>query len=105
MISKQGMELAVSTLVIITISILVMLGLVFMLTGGFSRFTSATKPFTDTTTLSAVRESCHLACTTEDYQTFCCHKYDIEKEKVLCSDTRLDVSCASASCSQVACSR
>ncbi|MEK6858696.1 MAG: hypothetical protein AABX53_02150 [Nanoarchaeota archaeon] len=103
MISRRGIELAVSTLVVLVIAILLLIGLAFFLTGGFARLKDTTKPFTDTTESTAIREACRLACTAENYPSFCCTRYSLGDESVLCTDSRLDVECAAAQCEQVFC--
>lgn len=105
MISRKGIELAVSTLILLVIGVLLLLGLVFMLIGGFERFKSSTGPLIDTTESSAVRESCRLACTTENYGSFCCTNRTLGDETIYCTDVRLDVACPSASCDSVRCAR
>lgn len=103
MISRRGMEMAVSTLVMLVIAVLLLLGLVFMLTGGFTRFKNSTEPFVESVESSAVREACRLSCTTQDYRGFCCAEHDLSEESIRCTDARLDVSCSAARCDAVSC--
>lgn len=90
---KNGMEMAISTLILLVIGILVLIGLAYVLTGGFKMFKGATKPFIDTATASAVKQSCTLACTSSDKLTYCCKNYTLDGSKVDCRDKRLEVSC------------
>lgn len=103
MISRRGMEMAVSTIVILAIAVLLLIGLVFFVTGGFARFKDTTKPFADTTESTAIREACRLACTAENYPSFCCTRHSFQDETILCTDARLDISCSAAQCDLVAC--
>lgn len=103
MISRRGIELAISTLIVLVIAILLMIGLALFLTGGFARFKNTTEPFSDTAESSAIRESCDFACVAENYPAFCCTRYSLGDESVLCIDSRLGVECARAQCEQVFC--
>ncbi len=105
MISRKGIELAISTLILLVIGVILLLGLVFMLVGGFERFRGSTDPFIDTTESSAVREACRLACTTENYGSFCCTNRTLGDKIVYCTDTLIDVECPAASCDSVRCAR
>jgi|SRR3989344_4671644 len=101
--NNQGLEMAISTLILLVIGLLVLIGLAYVLTGGFKMFKGATGPFIDTTTASAVKQGCSLACTNADKFTFCCKNYTIDGVKVNCGDTRLEVSCG-LSCQGFSCS-
>lgn len=95
--------MAVSTIIILTIALILLIGLIFFVTGGFNRFKDTTKPFSDTVQSSAIREACNLACTAEDSFAYCCTKHSLDDEEVTCMDDRFDVSCASLSCAAVSC--
>ena len=105
MISRRGIELAISTLILLVIGVLLLLGLVFMLVGGFERFRGSTGPLIDTTESSAVRESCRLACSTENYGSFCCTNRTLGDTVVYCTDDLIDVACPGVSCDAVRCAR
>lgn len=91
--NRKAFELAISTLVIIVIGVLVLIGLAYILTNGFKTLSSSTKPFLDTTQASSVKQACSLACANEDKLTYCCKEYDIDNAKIKCNDKRLEVSC------------
>ena len=96
--NRKAFELAISTLIIIAISVAVLIGLVYALTGGFKKFKSTTAPFLDTNEAAAVRQACSLACDAQNRYSFCCTKYRIEQEEIKCTDSRLEVSCAQLDC-------
>lgn len=87
--NKKAFELAMSTLVIIILGILVLIGITYFLTGGFKTLKSSTEPFLDTTQASSIKAGCQLACDNGDKLTFCCEKYPIQKEEIRCTDPRL----------------
>lgn len=100
--ARQGIELAISTLIIMVLAILLLIGLAFMITGGFSRFKEAREPLIDASLFSTIREACQLSCTTEDEFAYCCNSYSVDEEKVSCLDSRVGSTCA-FSCAAVNC--
>ena len=91
--NRKGIELAISTLIIMAIGIALLVVLIIALTGGFTSLKSATAPFGATVEASAVREACNVACSTGNRITYCCDKFQISGEEVKCSDERLELSC------------
>jgi len=91
--NKKGFELTISTIVIMVIGIAVLIGLVFMLKGGFEDFEKGTTPFFETTEGLAIRESCELSCSADDKLRYCCKEFDYEEEQISCKDSRLEIGC------------
>mgnify|MGYP001569372372 CR=1 FL=1 len=91
--NSKGMEMAISTLILIVIGILVLVGIAYALLGGFKSFKEGTKPFVDTSTSSAIKNACGIACDNNDKLTFCCKEYDIDNGKIKCNDSRLEINC------------
>ena len=85
--------MAISTIVIMVVSIAVLIGLIFMLKGSFEDFESGTSTLLETTEGLTIRESCKLACSAEDKLSYCCKEFDYESEKISCEDSRLEISC------------
>jgi uncharacterized protein YcfJ len=100
---KKAFELAISTLVIIILGILVLIAIILAVTGGFDRFKEATSPFTDTTTATAVTQSCKSACEQSTKIVFCCSTYQIDSREVMCNDTRLDLGGCQVDCTNFNC--
>ena len=90
---KKGFELAISTIVIIIVSIAILIGLILILKGSFEDFESGTAPLLETTEGLTIRESCKLACSAENKINYCCKEFDYESEKISCEDSRLEISC------------
>ncbi len=86
--------MAISTLILLILGILILIGLAYVLTGGFVKFQGTTQPFIDTSTASAVKQGCSLACTNSDRFTWCCKNYTLDGQKIGCGDVRLDVGCS-----------
>mgnify|MGYP001374508748 CR=1 FL=1 len=102
--NKKAFELTISTLVLFILGILVLIALYLAVTGGFEKFKSSTKPFTDTAQSSAVKQGCSIACSSSDKLTYCCEEYTIDEKKVKCNDTRLEVPCPAITCEANFCS-
>ncbi len=100
--NKKGLEMAISTLIILILGIMILIGLAYVLTGGFKMFKGASQTFVDTTAASAVKQGCSLACTSGDKFTFCCKNYTIDNLKMNCQDKRLEVQCG-LSCEGYSC--
>lgn len=100
--NKRGLELAISTIVVLVIAIAVLVGLVLFLTKGFGLWKSGVEPIGNSVSVSAVREACNLACNTDHEITFCCERYSLNEGKVTCTDAILNVDCA-ISCAAVSC--
>ena len=92
--NRKGFELAISTIIILVISVAVLIGLIFMLRGGFETFESGTNPFLGTTEGVLIKEACELSCSAENKLSYCCKEFDYEGGKVSCDDSRLDIGCA-----------
>ena len=99
---KKGFELAISTIIIMVISIAVLIGLIFMLKEGFESFESGTNPFLETTGGLAIKESCELSCSAEDKFGYCCREFDYEENKIDCRDSLLEVDC-NLDCTEFVC--
>lgn len=92
-LNRKAFELAISTLILLILGILVLIGIVYAVTDGFKNFKSSSQPFLDTTQSSSVKQACELACQNSDKLSYCCNEYEINKQKIKCSDSRLEVSC------------
>lgn len=69
--NKKGVELTFSTIVIVILAVLVLIGIVYFVVNGFDIFKSSTKPFTDIAGSSAIKSACQLACDNEDLIGWC----------------------------------
>lgn len=100
---RKGLELAISTIVILVISLAVLIGMIFLIKSGFISFDEGTDPFLRASGASAARAACGIACRAGDAGTFCCQNFSIGREEVLCTNNSLSVDC-SLDCSAVVCS-
>tara|TARA_Y100000310_G_C20686661_1_gene819430 strand:- start:189 stop:497 length:309 start_codon:yes stop_codon:yes gene_type:complete len=91
--NKKGLELAISTIVIVVISVAVLIGLILFLRGGFEAISSGTNPLLDTVEGMAIKEACELTCAIENRLVYCCKEFDYGDEKLFCMDSRLEIGC------------
>lgn len=92
--NKKAFEMTISTVVLMVLAVVLLIGLVLFLTNGFNIFRSSTDPFLDTTQSSSVKQACLLACHSEDKLTYCCKEYDIDEQEISCDDERLELDCS-----------
>jgi hypothetical protein len=102
--NSRGFELAISTLVIIALGVILLIGLVYVVTDGFKKFNNATDPFADSAEAAAVKQACDLACTSKNMFAYCCNNVTLGKETTTCADSRLEVNCE-LSCAAYSCLR
>ena len=91
--NTKGIQLAISTLIIIIIGIAVLAGLIFLIVGGFETFKETTQPFLKGSQATAIKETCNIACSVENKFTYCCQEFEIQGEMIMCFDNRLEVDC------------
>ena len=82
--NKNGFELAISTIILIIIGILVLIGLVIFLKGGFSSFTQSTQPITDATSRVGAQQACRLLCSADDACGYCLHQFTVSGKNTTC---------------------
>ena len=102
MVNKKALELAISTLILLILGILVLIGLIYFVTDGFKTLKSSTEPFLDTTQASSIKTACQFACDSADRLTFCCSNFTIQKEEIKCTDSRLEIQC-NLNCNDFSC--
>ena len=91
--NRKGFELAISIIIILALGVILLVGLIYVISDGFSFFRGSTEPYLDTTESVAVRESCRLACEQGDRLTYCCRNSTIQGTNLGCGDDRLEVGC------------
>ncbi|MGV8142422.1 MAG: hypothetical protein ACP5NS_02185 [Candidatus Pacearchaeota archaeon] len=100
--NKRGFEIAMSAIVIIIISLVVLVALILFVRNGFSLFNDTTSVVLDASSSAAVNEACLISCRAEDDIAFCCTKYKFGSKDIFCSDKNLGLEC-SVDCSAVSC--
>lgn len=100
--NKKGLEMAISTIVLLIIGLAVLIGLILLLRNGILGFNQGTKPFLENAEASAVKSACELACNSENKLTYCCGNFTVSNKKIKCADGRLEVGCG-LSCEGFAC--
>ncbi len=97
--NKKGFELAISTLILITLGVLVLIGFAYSLTAGFSKLKSGG---IDSTQGEVIKITCETACLNEEREVYCCKDFDYGDSKLKCNDDLLGIDC-DLSCEDFAC--
>jgi hypothetical protein len=102
---NKGIELAISTLILIIIGVAVLIGLIYLVTDGFESFRNTTGTIQGSVGIPAVREACDLACRVGDRYSFCCKEHEVRDFDgvVTCEDSRLGVECGGVNCEGFSC--
>jgi hypothetical protein len=92
--NKRGLQLVVSTAIVMIISVVVLTGLFILFKDNFGAFQEGTEGILESTGGVAAKQACELACEAGSRFIYCCKKYEVLNEKVMCGDERLEISCA-----------
>lgn len=99
--NKKGLELAVSTLILMVLGILVLIGLITILIMGWGDFKDNLGAIMGSEVAQA-RKNCQIQCGLENDYDYCCEKKLLEEieptcqNEILMGDCRLD--CREVSC-------
>ena len=91
--NRKGMQLAISTIIVIVLAVVLLIGLIFFLRGGFQDLKKGTEPIIDSANVASVREACELSCINEVRLVYCCQEFEVGDLSLKCDDSRLEVSC------------
>ena len=100
--NSKGLEMAISTLIMIILGIALLVGLIIAVRGGFSSLKKSTDPLYQSTQGASIKQACELACTAQDLGTYCCSTFELGNTRVGCTDINLGVNCE-LSCAAVSC--
>jgi hypothetical protein len=93
MVNKRGMELAISTVVVIIISVLVLIGLAYAVSYGFSYFKESVDDSSSGAELTEIKASCNLHCINENGGDYCCEVFEYEGGELGCEDALVGLDC------------
>ena len=99
--NKKGMQLAISTLILLILGIIVLIGLVTILVMGWGDFKDNIKLFLGSETASA-RKQCKIQCGLDNDFDYCCENKIIESEGHTCKEDILKTDCV-LDCSNTIC--
>lgn len=100
--NSRGLDIAITTIILIIIGVAVLIGFVFFIKNGFGFFKSGTEPLLKTQSLEATRQACDLVCRSSNNFAFCCESMEMNDEEIFCNDVRLNVDC-NLNCTAVSC--
>lgn len=91
--NRKAIQLAISTIIILTLGILVLISLIIAVTSGFEKYKEVTDLYLDTAEGTALIQTCNLACEGTNPITFCCTEHDLLDITLTCDDSRLGIDC------------
>jgi len=100
--NRKAIQLATSTLILIVIGILLLIGIAYALTDGFKSFKSTTDLYKDSAEASAIKQTCTQNCENDNKIIYCCDEYDLGDKKIKCTDPKLELPCT-LDCSTYSC--
>jgi len=98
---KKGIQLAVSTLILITLGILVLIGLISILIMGWGDFKDNLGAILGSD-IARARKNCQIQCGLENNYDYCCEEKLLGEEKYTCQDELLKGDCV-LDCGEVTC--
>ena len=100
--NKRGMQLAISTLILLVLGILVLIGLIAMLVMGWGDFKTQIGVILGSDTAQA-QKNCKIQCQLENNYDYCCEEKGVEDNMIItCQDESLKTDCR-IDCSEASC--
>ena len=98
--NKRGMQLAISTIVLLVIAMMVLVGMITLLVANWGRFSDTLSDYSGTDKQSAL-DLCRTQCDLEKSYDFCCSTKKVDQLETNCID--LKVACSNFYCGAVTC--
>ncbi len=89
---KRGLQLAISTIVLLILGLLILIAFVLLLTGQFENFINTIRGYSGSD-IDNLSKLCQTQCDLDNKYSFCCEEKRLGKEEITCQDSRLDVDC------------
>jgi hypothetical protein len=90
--NKRGLEMAISTLVIIVLGIMLLVAMTISFTLGWKKFWGIISGYFGSD-VDNLQKICQNQCNMDFRNSFCCENKTLGKEKITCLDERLKVQC------------
>lgn len=91
--NKKGLELAISTLILMILGIAILIGLIIALNYGFQKFREAREPFVNEGVVTELKAACDFACKNDNKIVYCCENFKIDNKNYKCNDERFEIEC------------
>ncbi len=91
--NKKGVELAISTIILLILGILVLIGLVSILVMGWGNFKMYMGAILGSDTAQA-QKLCKIQCSLDNNYDYCCEEKAVKKETYTCKDEILKGDCS-----------
>jgi len=89
---KRGIQLATSTIILLILGLLILIGLVLFFTGTLKNFWNLIKGY-EGSEIDNLSKLCQAQCDLGNKYSYCCEKKELGEEKITCLDKRLMVNC------------
>ena len=99
--NKKGLEMAVSTIILLILGIFVLIGLISILVMGWGNFKMYTGAILGSDTAQA-KKMCNIQCGLDNNYDYCCEDKAVKKEVYTCKDEILKGDC-NIDCISVVC--
>ena len=90
--NKRGLQLAISTIILLIIGILILIALVLVFTGTWQKFQDAIRGYSGSE-IDNLNKLCQAQCDLGNKHSFCCEEKLLEGQKITCLDENLDLEC------------
>jgi hypothetical protein len=100
---RRGFELAISTLVLIIVGLLVLVGLIVLSRRGFDVLDRTREPVAASSEIVAIAAACNGFCAQANSALFCCRNFTLGGAIVRCVDEVTGATCAGIDCLSVTC--
>jgi len=99
--NKKGMQLAVSTIVLLVLGVIILIGFIMILIMGWDDFKIQIGAILGSD-VSRAQKACKIQCELENSYDYCCEDKEVNGDVLSCQDDLLSGSC-SLDCSGVNC--
>lgn len=90
--NKRGVQLATSTIILLILGLIILIGMVLFFTGTLDRFWNLIQEYYGSE-IDQITKICQTQCNLGNRYSYCCEEKSFEDEKIICLDERLYVTC------------
>lgn len=99
--NKKGLEMAISTIILLILGIIILIGLITMLIMGWSNFKMNIGAILGSE-IAQAQKMCEIQCSLENNYDYCCGEKIIKGTNYTCEDSLMKTNCI-LDCSEVKC--
>ena len=99
--NKKGLELAISTIILLILGIFVLVGLISILVMGWGNFKMYIGAILGSD-IAQAKKMCNIQCNLDNNYDYCCEDKEVKKETYTCKDEILKGDCG-IDCTAIVC--